>query len=205
MRTLRVIAFIPLWLVTWLAGTFFVWLPLWAVGVVKVYRAAKRKEYHEDTLEGWQGPCYRWNDDSMYLWETFDNGCCPLWYIRNYGPSRPLWKNIWIWSAFRNAVGGNPMHERFVATEDIEIYGDFWPSKSTTDHFHETGKRKWFWRMIRHGWRVGIWGSLYIGTKEKWRVLDIQHGFKRQFYMNRLNDEISFLNFSPWDSGRRSK
>lgn len=195
---------VPWWLITWLLGAFFVWLPLWAVGVVAVYRAARAGKYMEGT--GWQGPCYWWDGSgaAMFLWETNDNGCCPEWYIKNYGPDRPLWKNIWIWSAFRNAVGGNPMHGKCHADE-LEVYGYDWPSRDSETYWRETGKRKWCWRLIRHGWRVGIWGSIYLGDGEKWKVVDIQHGFKRQWFMNDPVTGIAYLNYTPWDSGRRTR
>ena len=202
---LQVALLLPYWLAQWLIGTFFVWLPLWLVGVfmVTIHAALGRYEYSSD--RGWEGPAWWWKDKYMYLWETRDNGCCPLWYNNGFGAKRSLFLNIVLWSAFRNAVGGNPMRGGPVHNNKVKIYGCPWPSFYATNYYDETGKRKWFWRMIRCGWRVGIWGSIFVGSKEKWRVLDIQHGFKRQYYLNTEATGFSYLNFTPWDSGLRSR
>lgn len=180
-----------------------IWLVLFISGIFTVLWAALTKRYI--STFGWQGQCYSFTDSFMKLWETHDNGCLPGWYEINYGPGRSRWLNMWIWSAFRNATGGSPYHLRHVPADKLKVYGVDWPSKESWDYFNKTGKRKWCWRLIRYKWRVGIWGSRYIGDGKNYRVIDIQHGFKRQYYKNDPKTGIVYLNFTPWDSGRRTK
>lgn len=202
----KVIALLSLWLVTYLIGTFFVWLPLFLIGVPLVaLNAYVLKRWVHSGDRGWQGPAWWWKDKYMNMWQTSDNGCAPLWYVNGYGSNRSLATNMFVWSAFRNAVGGNPMHSKLVPNERVRVWGSDWPSKDSWDYFKKTGKRKWMWRMIQSGWRVGIWGSKYIGNGDDYRVIDIQHGFKRQYYLNNKATGFTKLNFSPWDSGRRTR
>lgn len=191
------------WLVVlWFLGTFLVWLPIFLAGILPVLVCARMGWFRLGT--GWQGDCY-WFPRVMSLWQTADNGCCPTWYVTKYGPKRPLWVNILIWSAFRNAVGGNPLHAPAVLTQEVYVYGNSThPSQDSWDHYRQTGERVWKWRFIRRGWRVGWWASKYLGDGDDFRVWDWQYGFKLQTWRHPITGH-SRLNFTPWDSGRRTK
>ena len=197
-----IIKLIPrfIWLIcTWLLLTL-AYIPFFLAGVILVPIAVIRKRYIE--LEDQ----YVFQDDWMRTWETRDNGCCPKWYLR--AKNFPVWKGIIYWSAFRNAVGGSPFDATNVFDAEVRWWGTgLSPEADGIKHFLETGERKWQWRFIQHGWRVGFWAS-YPWMREyekdptdKFDVIDIQHGFKR----NVVKGDISKINlvFSPWDSGRR--
>ena len=187
-----------LWLiVTWAALTLL-YIPFWLAGLITVPIAVIRKRYIE--LDNH----YVFKDEWMKIWETRDNGCCPKWYLRSTG--FPVWRGIIYWSAFRNAVGGNPIHERDVPDAEVRKWGSLSPEADGIKHFLETGERKWHWRFIQHGWRVGFWASYpWMREYEKdptdtFDVIDIQHGFKRGIIRGTENVD---LKFSPWDTGRR--
>lgn len=195
----------------WLLATLFVYLPLAVTGVILVPVMALLRRYEWGV--GSQGRCLWWRDRWMRMWETVDNGCCPAWYDLRSPAWRPLWLNVVIWSAFRNAVGGNPLHLAVTQEEfdqRVRWVGDVHPSGDAIRHFLETGKRKWHWHIAQIGWRTGFWAS-YPWMRE-WKkdpldqfdVVDVRHGWKFGLHTTYAGpDGRRWINFSPWDSGRR--
>lgn len=187
------------WLVLMWAVLTVIYIPAYLLGMIAVPIAAGLKRY---TLsKGYSGACYVWNDKFMRLWQTHDNGCCPEWYIKTFGKSRSLWANIVIWSAFRNPFGGNPAHAYGVPISKMNYWGTPRPDVDGIAHFKKTGKRKWHWRFIQHGWRVGFWASYpLMRENDNFDVIDVQHGFKTNGVPKTENVNLVF---SPWDTGRR--
>lgn len=153
---------------------------------------------------------FGWKDSWMKMWATENNNCCPDWYAYGaiYGAKRPIWLNIFMWSALRNPVGGNPLHVYNVPRSKVRIWGsEVNPDVACTKEFLATGKRSWKWRFIQYGWRVGFWASYpWMRQHDKdptdaFDVIDIQHGYKLH---TTGNDDVVNLKFTPWDSGRRT-
>lgn len=230
-----------LWLFVMWLGLTLLYLPLWFVGLFAIAYALIFKRYYYDVHKS----MYFFKDKFLKVWQTHDNGCCPSWYIANYGTlkpewptwtlpgwkklgrfankpifgslagkiiftyHRPVWMNILIWSGFRNAVGGNPVHIYNVPAKEVRIWGDSHPSATAIRHFLHTGEREWFWRVIQYKWRVGFWACYPFMRQyekdptDKFDVIDIQHGYKINYPNGRRDDEYINLVFSPWDSGRR--
>lgn len=195
-----------IWLVIiWFLG-LFVFLPLFFVGAIVVPIMALLKRFEWGTTQRGR-QAYIWKERWMRMWETDDNGCCPQFYINRFS-KRPLWLNVVYWCGFRNPVGGNPLHVAGIKTTELRVWGNaMTPDVAGIKEFLNTGKRKWKWRFIQHGWCVGFWASYPFMRQyekdptDKFDVIDIQFGYKISG-MGENTGEIK-LKYSPWDSGRR--
>jgi hypothetical protein len=177
----------PIWVV---CAALFV--PAWAAGIVLTLVATLRGKYSLVVEQA--NPHYEWTQRWMRWWQTERDGCVPQWYLTSHGGKRPLWLSMWIFSAFRNPVGGNPLHAK-AKPIDIQWRG------SSIDPLHKAlsdGGRQWLATVW--GWRVGIWVVWPIKKKSATDHYELRFGWKLVPSQIEIPRPAAF---TPWDSGRR--
>lgn len=188
---------------------FGVWIPMVLFAIPTVIVGTLLGKYERST--GWDGPCWRFTNKFLRFFETTDNGCCPDWYIAKYGPKRSLKRNIITWCAFRNVMYKFPLglplnydEHRKIEWEGTAMH----PTFATVDHFMRTGERKWFYRWVKYGWRVGFYGSVVVmkHKDDALRVLDLHQCWKMYPHVVATKDPAGkfTIHFTIWDSGLRS-
>ena len=55
------------------------------------------------TKPSWSGPTHFPGRGWFWLWDNDEDGVCPPWYLMVHN-KRPIWLNIFIWTALRNSV-----------------------------------------------------------------------------------------------------
>lgn len=176
--------------VIWFFLVFFVFVPLYLVGIPLTLLASLLRRYSWDE----ESRRYYWKDRLLRkFFQTPDNGACPNWYLVRFN-KRPVWYNVFVWSGLRNPVGWQGL-SRMVAPREVKFYGN-----SSNPVVSCMTEGRFSWHVVQKGWLCGVWLVWPIFKKSKSDHFEVRLGWKMLPGRDYLP---SYVRFTPWDVGRR--